>query len=191
MNGGKMPGQVPPVGRRRRHRRRVADRGRDPAAPRGLSGADAPARAPARLRGGARLADLAAARRAPQPAHPRPVPPDATTTSWPAGSSRTASPAWGSTFPTGGPITRSRACATTCPIAAWCPRPSDGLLVAGRCLSADPIAGNTMRLLVPCLATGQAAGVAAAIAAREGCAPRDVPVEALREELRAQDVYLG
>jgi ribulose 1,5-bisphosphate synthetase/thiazole synthase len=67
----------------------------------------------------------------------------------------------------------------------------DGLLVAGRCLSADPIAGNTMRLLVPCLATGQAAGVAAAVAAREGCAPCDVPVEALRDELRAQDVYLG
>jgi hypothetical protein len=67
----------------------------------------------------------------------------------------------------------------------------DGLLVAGRCVSADPIAGNTMRLLVPCLATGQAAGVAAAIAAREPCALRDVSVEALREELRAQDVYLG
>ena len=67
----------------------------------------------------------------------------------------------------------------------------DGLLVAGRCISADAIAGNTMRLLVPCLATGQAAGAAAAIAAREGCAPRDVPAETLREELRAQDVYLG
>jgi hypothetical protein len=70
-------------------------------------------------------------------------------------------------------------------------RAIDGLLVAGRCLSADPIAGNTMRLLVPCLATGQAAGVAAAIAAREGVAPRDVPVEELRAELCAQGVYLG
>jgi hypothetical protein len=67
----------------------------------------------------------------------------------------------------------------------------DGLLVAGRCISADPRAGNTMRLLVPCLVTGQAAGVAAAIAAREGCAPRDVPVDVLREELHTQDVYLG
>jgi hypothetical protein len=67
----------------------------------------------------------------------------------------------------------------------------DGLLVAGRCISADPIAGNTMRLLVPCLATGQAAGVAAALAVRHGCAPRDVPVDELRAELKAQDVYLG
>jgi ribulose 1,5-bisphosphate synthetase/thiazole synthase len=67
----------------------------------------------------------------------------------------------------------------------------DGLLVAGRCISADLRAGNNMRLLVPCLVTGQAAGVAAALAAREGCFPQDVPVEALREALRAQDVYLG
>ena len=67
----------------------------------------------------------------------------------------------------------------------------DGLLVAGRCISADPIAGNTMRLIVPCFATGQAAGVAAALAARHACAPRDVPVDELRAELRAQGVYLG
>jgi hypothetical protein len=45
--------------------------------------------------------------------------------------------------------------------------------------------------LVPCLATGQAAGVAAAIAVRERCSTQDVPVEALRDELRSQDVYLG
>jgi ribulose 1,5-bisphosphate synthetase/thiazole synthase len=70
-------------------------------------------------------------------------------------------------------------------------QPVDGLLVAGRCLSADPIAGNTMRLLVPCLATGQGAGVAATLAVDERCAPRDVSVQALRDELRAQDVYLG
>jgi hypothetical protein len=67
----------------------------------------------------------------------------------------------------------------------------NGLLVAGRCVSADPVAGNTMRLLVPCLVTGQAAGVAAALAAREGCPLSDVPVEMLRDELRAQNVYLG
>lgn len=94
-------------------------------------------------------------------------------------------------FPDWGPNYLIKGLRYDVPYRSLVPESIDGLLVAGRCLSADPIAGNTMRLLVPCLATGQAAGVAAAIAAREGCAPRDVPVEALREALRAQDVYLG
>ncbi|MBN1138789.1 MAG: FAD-dependent oxidoreductase [Anaerolineae bacterium] len=94
-------------------------------------------------------------------------------------------------FPDWGPSYLIKGLRYDVPYRCLVPESIDGLLVAGRCLSADPIAGNTMRLLVPCLATGQAAGVAAAIAAREGCAPRDVPVEALREALRAQDVYLG
>jgi hypothetical protein len=71
------------------------------------------------------------------------------------------------------------------------PETIDGLLVAGRCVSCDYVAGNTMRLLVPCLATGQAAGTAAALAVREGCQPRDVAVEKLRAALLRQDVYLG
>jgi hypothetical protein len=71
------------------------------------------------------------------------------------------------------------------------PETVDGLLVAGRCVSCDYVAGNTMRLLVPCLATGQAAGAAAALAVREGCQPRDVPVGGLRAALVKQDVYLG
>ena len=94
-------------------------------------------------------------------------------------------------FPDWGPNYLIKGLRYDVPYRCLVPESIDGLLVAGRCISADPIAGNTMRLLVPCLATGQAAGVAAAIAAREGCQPRDVPVEALREELRAQDVYLG
>jgi len=71
------------------------------------------------------------------------------------------------------------------------PETIDGLLVAGRCISCDAIAGNTMRLIVPCLVSGQAAGVAAALAAQEGIAPRDVPVDALRSALRAQGAWLG
>jgi hypothetical protein len=71
------------------------------------------------------------------------------------------------------------------------PAEIDGLLVAGRCVSCDYVAGNTMRLLVPCLATGQAAGVAAAVAIRDGCEPREVATARLRADLLAQDVYLG
>lgn len=67
----------------------------------------------------------------------------------------------------------------------------DGLLVAGRCVSCDYLACNSLRLIVPCLATGQAAGVAAALAVRGDVAPRDVPIADLRDSLARQDVYLG
>ncbi len=71
------------------------------------------------------------------------------------------------------------------------PRDIDGLLVAGRCISCDYLADNSMRLIVPCFATGQAAGVAAALAARKGIEPRSVPIDELQGALREQDVYLG
>jgi len=67
----------------------------------------------------------------------------------------------------------------------------DGVLVAGRCISCDYLADNSMRLIVPCFATGQAAGVAAALAVRHDVHPRDVPIARLRESLRRQGVYLG
>ena len=54
------------------------------------------------------------------------------------------------------------------------PETIDGLLMAGRCVSCDYVAGNTMCLLVPCLATGQAAGLAAALAADRGVSPSGV-----------------
>ena len=71
------------------------------------------------------------------------------------------------------------------------PEAVDGLLVAGRCVSCDYTACNTMRLIVPCFVTGQAAGCGAAIAVRDACAPRGISVEKLRKALLDQDVYLG
>ena len=71
------------------------------------------------------------------------------------------------------------------------PKKVDGLLVAGRCISSDYKACNAMRLIVPCFATGQGAGCAAALAAKERCAPREVAIEPLRAALVRQDVYLG
>jgi len=71
------------------------------------------------------------------------------------------------------------------------PESMDGLLVAGRCVSSDYVGGNTLRLIVPCFATGQAAGVAGAIAAQEGVEPRQVSVKKLRAALSAQGVGLG
>jgi hypothetical protein len=94
-------------------------------------------------------------------------------------------------FPDWGPNYAIEDLAYDVPYRALVPETIDGLLVAGRCISCDPIAGNTMRLIVPCLVTGQAAGVAAALAVQHGCAPRDVPVEPLRAALRAQGAWLG
>lgn len=48
-----------------------------------------------------------------------------------------------------------------------------------------------MRLIVPCFATGQAAGAAASIAVELGRAPREIPISTLRAALLQQDVYLG
>jgi hypothetical protein len=66
------------------------------------------------------------------------------------------------------------------------PERVDGLLVAGRCLSATREAIGSARMGAQCMAYGHAAGVAAALAARERIPPRAVPVARLRGELRAQ-----
>ncbi|MCX7014504.1 MAG: FAD-dependent oxidoreductase, partial [Candidatus Sumerlaeota bacterium] len=71
------------------------------------------------------------------------------------------------------------------------PAAMDGLLIAGRCVSSDYKTCNTMRLIAPCFVTGQAAGVAAALAVKSRCAPRRAPVDDLRAALRKQNVNLG
>lgn len=58
------------------------------------------------------------------------------------------------------------------------------LLVAGRCLSADRKAFASMRVQASCMGTGQAAGVAAAMAAKCSCDVQNVDVEALVAKLK-------
>ena len=58
------------------------------------------------------------------------------------------------------------------------------LLVAGRCISADRKAFASMRVQASCMGTGQAAGVAAAMAAKGGCAVQDVDTVALVARLK-------
>jgi hypothetical protein len=64
------------------------------------------------------------------------------------------------------------------------PQQADGLLVAGRCLSADHDAHASVRSMGQCMAMGQAAGAAAALAVRDGLLPRQVPAPALQDQLR-------
>ena len=66
----------------------------------------------------------------------------------------------------------------------------DGLVVAGRCLSATHDAHASVRSMGQCMAMGEAAGVAAAQAADAAVAPRDVDVAALRATLVAQGAVL-
>jgi 2-polyprenyl-6-methoxyphenol hydroxylase-like FAD-dependent oxidoreductase len=64
----------------------------------------------------------------------------------------------------------------------------ENLLCAGRCLGAgDTI--DTFRLIAPCFVTGQAAGVAAALAAQKGVTPRALPFGEIARALDSQGVY--
>lgn len=73
----------------------------------------------------------------------------------------------------------------TIPLGAMLPRGSRNLMAAGRCACGDQAANSAFRVQASCMAMGQAAGAAAALAARDGCDPREVPVEAIRDLLEA------
>lgn len=71
------------------------------------------------------------------------------------------------------------------------PKGIDGLLVAGRCISGTHRAHASYRVMTPCMAMGEAAGVAAALAASRGVAPRAIAPAAIRAELAKRGVALG
>lgn len=71
------------------------------------------------------------------------------------------------------------------------PNKVENLLAAGRCVSATHEAINTLRLIVPCMLTGEAAGTAAALAVAGKVAPRRVSVIELQNKLRKQGNNLG
>ncbi len=76
------------------------------------------------------------------------------------------------------------------PLRCLLPRGIDGLLVAGRCLSGTHEALSSYRVMPIVMATGQAAGVCAALAARQGLAPRKVGVHRVQRELVRQGASL-
>jgi hypothetical protein len=65
------------------------------------------------------------------------------------------------------------------------PRESRNVLVAGRLLDADPGAYGAVRVMVTCNQTGEAAGVAAALALEHDCDVGAVPVDRLQARLQA------
>ena len=70
------------------------------------------------------------------------------------------------------------------------PEEIDGLLVAGRCISSEQQPYESFRAMVPIMAIGQAAGVAAALSAQDGVRPRDLDVAKLQDALVGQGVEL-
>jgi hypothetical protein len=68
------------------------------------------------------------------------------------------------------------------------PKKVENLLCAGRCLGkGDSI--DTFRLIAPCFVTGQAAGIAAGLAAQKRVAPRSLAYSDIAKALDAQNVY--
>jgi len=76
------------------------------------------------------------------------------------------------------------------PYLALLPEKVDGLLVAGRCIAATRVAASAGKSMGNCVATNHAAGLAAAIAAANGCAPRELDVRQLQDSLAADGVDL-
>lgn len=69
------------------------------------------------------------------------------------------------------------------PYRVMVPKKVENLLVAGRCVSATPLANATMRVTSSCMALGEAAGTAAALSIKENKTPRELDTDKLRKIL--------
>lgn len=76
------------------------------------------------------------------------------------------------------------------PLRCLMPKDVDGLLVAGRCMSGTHEAHSSYRVMPIVMATGQAAGVCAALAARRNALPRAIAAEEVQRELARQGASL-
>jgi hypothetical protein len=74
------------------------------------------------------------------------------------------------------------------PFRALVPVKIEGLLVAGRSFSSEEKANNMANLIPHCIAMGQAAGTAAALAIKQRTSPRKVNYRTLQETLKNQGV---
>jgi len=76
------------------------------------------------------------------------------------------------------------------PYRALTPKGLDNVLVAGRCASTDQLVHGSLRVMPGCFITGQAAGIAAAMAADSGASVHAVDVKSLQARLKAFGAYL-
>jgi hypothetical protein len=76
------------------------------------------------------------------------------------------------------------------PYRTMLPQGAEGLLVAGRSICADRAANGSLRVAATCMMLGEAAGTAAALAARADITPRQVEAAQLQAALREQGAKL-
>lgn len=76
------------------------------------------------------------------------------------------------------------------PLRCLVPRDTERLLVAGRCISGTHVAHSSYRVMPIAMATGQAAGVCAALTVRHGRGPRGLPYRLVQRELLRQGARL-
>jgi FAD dependent oxidoreductase len=76
------------------------------------------------------------------------------------------------------------------PLRCLLPQNAERVIVAGRCISGTHEAHSSYRVMPIVMATGQAAGVCAALAARQHRRPREVPVRDVQRELARQGASL-
>ncbi len=81
----------------------------------------------------------------------------------------------------------------TIPYRSLTPKSADAenLLVGGRCISADHEAQASIRIMPICCTTGEAAGIAAAIAAKENIAVQKVNIETLQTTIINHGGFIG
>ncbi|WP_257452196.1 FAD-dependent oxidoreductase [Paenibacillus soyae] len=94
--------------------------------------------------------------------------------------------------PTGGANTDERKLdGYDIPYRCMLPQSVEGLIVAGRSISATHVAMSSMRVQATCYALGQAAGAAAALAIESGAELADISIPALHERLAGQGVVFA
>lgn len=76
------------------------------------------------------------------------------------------------------------------PYRSLVPESIGNMLVAGRCISSDHAANGSLRVMPTCMCTGQAAGMAAAMALKKGISPGDLDGVKVREVLIASGADL-
>lgn len=81
-------------------------------------------------------------------------------------------------------------CVYNIPYRSLLPRGLDNLLATGRCISVDHRVHHATKEIPPCMATGEAAGTAAAMAVRSGMGVKELSVHELQKSLRNQGAIL-
>ncbi len=78
----------------------------------------------------------------------------------------------------------------TIPLGALIPKGSRNIIVAGRSVCSDRLANSGLRVQASCMGMGQAAGVAATLAAKNNTTPFEVSLQQIHQVLRDHDAIV-